>query len=328
MYHPTGRALTVLELLQARPSITGPELAERLEMDVRTVRRYITILQDVGIPIEATIGRHGGYRLRPGFKLPPLMFTEEEATAIALGLLGTSWLEIGLSAASVEGALAKVARVLPARGRARLEAISAHLILSPHIRETRPDAALLISLSEAIQQRQRVVLDYQSLQGTSSHRTVEPYGVAGWWGRWYLVAFCCLRQGYRLFRLDRMRQAQALTDTFLPDAAFDCQAYAVAQLGTSTQGWQIEVEFQATLAAVEQKIPAAYGSLSAAPNGVIFQCQTDDLLYMARFLTGLNLPFTIQQPPELRDAFLQLAEQMTRIARAQPAPDRRAASKS
>jgi predicted DNA-binding transcriptional regulator YafY len=319
MYHPTGRALTVLELLQSRPSITGPELAERLEMDVRTVRRYITILQDIGIPIEGTVGRHGGYRLRPGYKLPPLMFTEEEATAITLGLLGTSWLEIGLSAASVEGALAKVARVLPQRGRARLDAISAYLILSPHIRESRPDAALLISLSEATQQRQRVALDYQSYSGQSTHRTVEPYGVAGWWGRWYLVAFCCLRQGYRLFRLDRMRHIEYLDETFARDEAFDSQAYAVAQLGTSTEGWQIEVEFQAPLAAVQQKIPAAYGSLTATPGGIVFQCQTDDLLYMARYLIGLDLPFVIQQPPELRDAFVQLAEQMTRIARAQPA---------
>jgi predicted DNA-binding transcriptional regulator YafY len=283
-------------------------------MDVRTVRRYITILQDVGIPIEATIGRHGGYRLRSGFKLPPLMFTEEEATAIALGLLGTSWLEIGLSAASVEGALAKVSRVLPARGRARLDAISAHLILSPHIREARPDATLLIGLSEAIQQRRRVTLDYQSYHGQGTHRTVEPYGVAGWWGRWYLVAFCCLRQDYRLFRLDRMQQVQTLAETFVPDLAFDCQAYAVAQLGTSTEGWQVEVEFQATLAAVQQKIPASYGSRTATPNGVIFRCKTDDLLYLARYLIGLHLPFAIQHPPELRDAFLQLAEQITRIA--------------
>jgi len=319
MYHPTGRVLTVLELLQSRPSITGPELAERLEMDVRTVRRYITILQDVGIPVEATIGRHGGYRLRPGFKLPPLMFTEEEATAIALGLLGTSWLEIGLSAAAVEGALAKVARVLPARGRERLDAISAHLILSPHTRETRPDAALLISLGEAIQQHRRIALEYQSYRGQGTQRTVEPYGVAGWWGRWYLVAFCCLRQDYRLFRLDRMQQVQFLTETFAPDAAFDCQAYAVAQLGTSTEGWQIKVEFQATLQTVRQKIPASYGSLTVTPDGVMFQCQTDDLLYMARYLMALNLPFVVQQPPELRDAFRQLAEQMTRIAGAQSA---------
>src|SRR5438067_11090842 len=113
MYHPTSRVLTVLELLQSRPSITGPELAARLEMDVRTVRRYITHLQDVGIPIEANIGRYGGYRLRPGFKLPPLIFTEEEATAIMLGLLTSTWLEIEQAAAAIEGALAKGARGLP-----------------------------------------------------------------------------------------------------------------------------------------------------------------------------------------------------------------------
>src|SRR5579885_2936992 len=110
MYHPTSRVLTVLELLQSRPSITGPELAARLEMDVRTVRRYITHLQDVGIPIEANIGRIGGYRLRPGYKLPPLMFTEEEATAIVLGLLASAWLEVGQSPVAIEGALAKVSR--------------------------------------------------------------------------------------------------------------------------------------------------------------------------------------------------------------------------
>ena len=314
MYHPTGRALTVLELLQSRPSITGPELADRLEMDVRTVRRYITILQDIGIPIEGMIGRHGGYRLHPGFKLPPLMFTEEEATAIALGLLGTAWLEIGLSAAAIEGALAKVSRVLPQRARERMNAVAAHMILSPHRLAAQPDAELLINLSEAIQQRRRIALDYHSYHDQITHRTVEPYGIAGWWGRWYLVGYCCLRQGYRLFRLDRMQQVQYLTETFARDEAFDCQAYAVAQLGTSTQGWQIEVAFQATLQAVQQKIPAAYGSLTSTPDGVVFSCQTDDLLYMARYLLALNLPFAIQQPPELRNAFLQLAEQMTQIA--------------
>src|SRR5256885_10503083 len=129
MYHPTSRVLTVLELIQSRPSITGPELAERLEMDVRTVRRYITHLQDVGIPVEANIGRYGGYRLRPGFKLPPLIFTEEEATAIILGLLASPWLAIAQSPAAIEGALAKVARVLPVKARERLQAISSHVVL-------------------------------------------------------------------------------------------------------------------------------------------------------------------------------------------------------
>ena len=316
MYHPTGRALTVLELLQSRPSITGPELAERLEMDVRTVRRYITILQDIGIPIEGTIGRHGGYRLRPGFKLPPLMFTEEEATAIALGLLGAAWLQISMPSAATEGALAKVSRVLPQRSRERMNALAAHMILSPHQQAAPPAAELLLNLSEAIQQRRRIALDYRSYHDQVTHRTVEPYSIVGWWGRWYLVGYCCLRQDFRLFRLDRLEQVQYLAESFVRDQAFDSQAYAVAQLGTSTEGWQIKVLFQATFQAVQQKIPAAYGSLTIAPGGVVFQCQTDDLLYMARYLMALNLPFVIQQPPELRDTFLQLAEQLTRIARA------------
>ena len=179
MYHPTSRVLAVLELLQARPSITGPELAARLEMDVRTVRRYITHLQDVGIPVEANIGRYGGYRLRPGFKLPPLLFTEEEAAAIMLGLLGTSWLEIGQSPVAVEGALAKVSRVLPLRAKERLQAMSSHLFFFSPQQETRPDISLLIGLSEAIGQQQRVAIDYRSHLDQATHRKVEPYGIMG-----------------------------------------------------------------------------------------------------------------------------------------------------
>src|ERR1700680_3481996 len=170
MYHPTSRVLTVLELLQSRPSISGPELATRLEMDVRTVRRYITHLQDVGIPVEANIGRYGGYRLRPGFKLPPLLFTEEEATAIMLGLLGTSWLEIGQSSVAIGGALAKVYRVLPPPARDRLKAISSHLFFFSPQQEARPDVSLLINLSEAVGQQQRIDMTYLSLRNEVARR--------------------------------------------------------------------------------------------------------------------------------------------------------------
>lgn len=320
MYNPTSRVLTVLELLQSKPSISGPELAARLEIDVRSVRRYITILQDAGIPIEASIGRHGGYRLRPGFKLPPLLFTDEEATAIVLGLLGTSWLEIGQSPIAVEGALAKVLRVLPQRARERLSAVSAHLILSPHEQEARPDAALLIELSDAIEQRRRIAIDYRSQDEAVTHRKVEPYGLTGWWGRWYLVGYCCLRQGYRLFRLDRMQNVQMLAEPFVRVEDFDCQAYVHEHLGKLTPRWQIEVEFHAPLSAVRQKIPASYGSLTITPAGVLFQSQHGDIADTARYLIGLNLPFVVRQPQELRDELLRLAEQMIRSATAHLPP--------
>ena len=318
MYHPTSRVLTVLELLQSKPSISGPELAERLEMDVRTVRRYIAHLQDVGIPVEGNIGRYGGYRLRPGFKLPPLLFTEEEATAIMLGLLGTSWLEIGQSPAAVEGALAKVSRVLPLRARDRLKAMSSHLFFffSPQ-QEARPDVSLLITLSEAIGQRQRITMDYRSSHDQLTHRKVEPYGIIGWDGHWYLVGYCCLRQGYRIFRLDRIQQVEVLAEPFERAEEFDCRAYVMKQYGEPSGGFHIEVEFQAALFTVQQKIPASYGRLSATPTGVLFQSHVDELEGQARYLMSLNLPFVIHHPPELREALLHLAEQMVQIATVQ-----------
>ena len=314
MYHPTSRVLTVLELLQSRPSITGPELAARLEMDVRTVRRYIMHLQDVGIPVEATIGRYGGYRLRPGFKLPPLMLTEEEATAIMLGLLGTSWLEIGQSSVAVEGALAKVSRVLPLRARERLNAMASHLFFFSHQREARPNVSLVINLSEAIGQQQRIAMNYRSHLDQLTHRKVEPYGMVGWNGHWYLVGYCCLRQDYRTFRLDRIQQVELLEEPFERPEGFDCRTYVMEQNSGKEAGFDIEVEFQAPLYTVQQKIPASYGSLTATPTGALFQYQYDDIESQARYLMSLNLPFVIHHPPELREALRRLAEEMVQIA--------------
>src|SRR5436853_2033906 len=113
MYFPTTRVLTVLELLQSHQRLSGPDIAERLEVNPRSVRRYITMLQDMGIPVEAERGRYGGYKLRPNFKLPPLMWTEDEALAITLGLQAARQLGLTQTAPIVESALAKVERVLP-----------------------------------------------------------------------------------------------------------------------------------------------------------------------------------------------------------------------
>src|SRR5712691_8749704 len=162
MYHPTTRLLTILELLQTRAHWSGEELAQRLEVETRTVRRYIQMLQEIGMPVEGSRGPGGGYRLRPGFKLPPLLFTEEEATAIVLGLLGTHRRELDLAPAAIEGALAKVYRVLPISGRERLQAIGDTMMLLPYQQDDALDAAMLIGFSEAIQQQRRVFLEYRS----------------------------------------------------------------------------------------------------------------------------------------------------------------------
>ena len=326
MYHPTSRVLTVLELLQSRPSITGPELAARLEMDVRTVRRYIAHLQDVGIPIEANVGRLGGYRLRPGFKLPPLLFSEEEATAIMLGLLGTSWLEIGQSSVAVEGALAKVSRVLPAQARERLQAMATHLHFFSAGQQAQPDVSLLLRLSEAIGQSQRMFMEYRSLDDELTQRKIDPYGVVARDGRWYLVAYCHLRRDYRTFRLDRIQQAQPLDEAFTRDERFDYRGFVTARQPRS--GAHIEVEFQASLFAVQQRIPATYGQLTETPVGVLIRSQYDDMDDMARYLVAINLPFIIHHPPELRAAVRRLGERMIQMAKAKsPASTHRRGSR-
>ncbi|HEU4322779.1 MAG TPA: YafY family protein [Roseiflexaceae bacterium] len=314
MYNPTTRLLTILELLQTAPVRSGPELAQRLEVEPRSVRRYITMLQDMGMPVEAVRGPGGGYRLRPGFKLPPLMFTEEEATAVVLGLLGSAWLAVGQSPAALEGALAKVLRVLPLRARERVGAMVSSLVVSSDDGDGRPPAALLLDLSEAVQQRWQVTIDYRSSQGAPTRRTVEPYGLAAWWGGWYLVAFCRMRGDFRLFRLDRIQRAEVEVESFERDEAFDVAAYLHDKLTQATTSRPLRVEFHAPPEVVRQRIPPAYGSLSATPAGTLFEAEYGDLRQVARFLVGRNLPFVALDPPELRAELRGMAEEIVRSA--------------
>src|SRR4051812_35563685 len=151
MYQPTTRVLSVLELLQARGRLSGPELAERLEVDLRTVRRYITMLQDLGIPIEGERGRAGGYRLRAGFKLPPLMLSDEEALAVTLGLLVARRMGLTATAPAVEGAIAKIERVLPPDLRAQVGAVQQALVLDEWVPSDLPAPAVVLMLSQACQ---------------------------------------------------------------------------------------------------------------------------------------------------------------------------------
>ena len=313
LYHPTGRVLTVLELLQSRPGLTGPELASRLETDVRTVRRYISKLKDVGIPVEASPGRYGGYRLRPGFKLPPLIFSETEATAIVLGLLGSSWLEIEQTPEAVEGALSKITRVLPEAARQRVLAMSSVMFLSPYREDSRPDASMLILLGDAIQARRCVSIRYQAEHGQITERIVEPYGLVGRQGKWYLVGWCRLRVDWRTFRLDRVRQVDPTTLSFVRIEEFDFRAYARNQLEIWPVNWHAQVLLPYPFAVVRDRIPASLGTLKETPDGVELDWPVDDLDYVARYLVSRFSRFKVLGPPELLAALRKLAEQVRLI---------------
>ena len=172
VYRPTARVLTVLELLQTHGRLTGAALAGRLEVDIRTVRQYVETLRDLGIPVEAERGRYGAYLLRPGYKLPPLIFTEDEALALTLGLLLARRSGLATVAPAVEGALAKIERVLPEAARVRLRAVQETVIFSEGAHQTTPPTATLTVLSEAVQASRSVDLHYCAPDGLAVHRSL------------------------------------------------------------------------------------------------------------------------------------------------------------
>lgn len=307
MYHPTTRVLTVLELLQARGRMTGAELARRLEVNIRTARHYIEMLQDLGIPVEAERGRYGAYRLRPGYKLPPLFFTEEEAFALTLGLLVSRHLDLTATAPAVEGTLAKIERVLPEQVRTRLQSMEQTLVLDAGIPHGAPTSSVVMTLSAAVKSGRRVRIRYQSVQSTETERAFDPYGVVYRRGYWYTIGYCHLRQGQRLFRLDRIKELTLLNETFTRPPDFDTLEEVERSLASVPSDWQVEVRLETTLAEAQQWIAPGRVQLEEVDNGVIWRCQTEDLALMARILSGLGVPFTVRHPPELRTVLRQHA---------------------
>jgi len=313
MYQPTTRVLTILEMLQACASLSGAELAARLEVDRRTVRRYITMLQDLGIPIVATRGPYGGYRIRPGFKLPPLMLSNEEALAVTLSLIAARRQGIAADAVAIEGALAKIERVLPESLRGQLQAVQAVASFSSSPPKPQPHGEILMSLSTAAQQSRRVRLRYQS-RGEETTRDFDPYGVVFHWDRWYTVGWCHLRNGVRVFRLDRVLSAELEEGTFDRPLEFDSLQYVLETLATAPWGWSIEVLLEITLAEAQRRIPPGNALLEQTPSGVVLRAQVDRLDWLACQLMTLGCSFVVRQPPELRAALRQLATQAAALA--------------
>jgi predicted DNA-binding transcriptional regulator YafY len=311
---PTTRLLALLELLQARDRVSGAELARHLEVDARSVRRYIAMLGEIGIPVEATRGPVGGYRLRPGYKLPPLMLTNEEAVALALALRALPRLGLTLAPATIAGAQAKLERVLPVGLRERVRAVAEGVALDPAPATETAEGALVATLSEAARQGRRVWLHYRSRGAEGSERLVEPYGIVQWSRAWYLVGYCHLRAGPRLFRLDRISRAEPREETFTPPPDFDSYGYVVRAMAAYPGRWPIEVALTLTLAEARRQVGEAMGTLEPIAGGVLFRGRVDDLEGAARWLVTLRCPLVVRQPPELRAALRDLAREVAALA--------------
>jgi predicted DNA-binding transcriptional regulator YafY len=309
MYHPTSRVLAVLEWLQDKPLVNGRELAERLETDVRTVRRYITKLQDVGIPIESIPGRFGGYQLRPGFRLPPLIFSDDEAAAVLLSLVASSELTLSLSKPAVESALAKITRVLPKATWDQVHGLSSVAFLASSRTGSQPPIAMLLELSRAAADERCVRIEYQAEETTV--RVVEPYGLAGFQGHWYVVGYCRLRQDRRMFRLDRILSFETLASTFQRPAGFDTETYIREGLKTRHR-WTVRIASDASLGDLSR----VSGDLwEREPGGTASTARVADLDFTARALLFSELVFRVLGPPEFRAACLRVAERAEQAAR-------------
>lgn len=316
MLTPTARLLELLELLQAQPLITGRDISDRLEIDPRTVRRYVEALQNLGIPVEGQRGVGGGYRIRPGYRLPPLMLTDDEAVAVALGVQAAGRLGLSGSEEAVEGALVKIHRVLPDGLRRRVEALEAALDFTSRRTKGAPvrgDTVLL--LADVIRRRRRVRGTYRAFSGEETRRELSPHGLVVHSGRWYLAAHDHLRNDLRTFRVDRIRRVRAISEAAVdPPEGFDAVAYVSTSLARVPWRWEVEVLLELPVDEAARRVPATLAELVDEDGATVLRMRVGSLDWMASILAGLGCGFTIRRPEELRDSVRSLGERLARSA--------------
>ena len=311
MPHTTSRVLAVLELLQSRGLISGAELARRVEVDGRTLRRYIATLEEMGIPISTEQGRYGGYRLVPGFKLPPLMFTDEEAQALSLGLIAARGLGLADAAPAIESVQAKLDRVLPSAPKKTVAALRESVAMHTGT-AARADAKLLRVLSESAQARRTASLRYRAADGAQTSRGFDVYGLVFRAGRWYVVGHCHLRAGLRTLRLDRVAHAEVTQKPFERPDGFHAVEYLTRALATLPRAIATEVLLRTDLATARAELHLALGLPEACKEGVLLRGSADELDWYARELMRLPFEFEVRAPRELRTTIASLARELAR----------------
>ena len=313
MYHPTTRVLAVLALLQSHKRMTGAQMAQRLEVNPRTLRRYITMLQDLGIPIEAERGRAGSYELTAGYKLPPMMFTNDEALALSIGLLTARHLGLAETVRAIESAQAKLEQVMPLDLKDQIRALTETVTLDLNILPMESPGKVLLTMCSAAHLQRRVHMRYRSRADDETERDLDPYGLAFRHGCWYVVGYCGLRKDLRSFRLDRVVQVDLTDAPFDRPADFDPLAYVVQSVATLPRLYTFEVLLKTDLATAQAEISEVHGVLDPHPEGVLIRGTTDDLAWLARVLSRFSFDFTILAPDELRNALRNRAESLLKL---------------
>jgi predicted DNA-binding transcriptional regulator YafY len=328
MTRPTARVLAVLEMLQAGGTRTTADLASRLDVDERTVRRYVDHLIDLDIPVRSVRGRYGGYRLAPGYRMPPLMFTDDEALAVMLGLV--AGLRAGLvptSATAMENAAAKIRRVLPEALGRRLDALLATADFTTAARPAATrETGVLLMLAEAARHRRPAAVSYTTRDGRQSERTVHPYGIVVHSGRWYVTGADSASGEVRTFRLDRVETATVLPGSFDIPAGFDPAARVLSGLAEVPYRHEVSLRVLGTAEQIRARLPAGIATVAEIPadsavsgaressGWVRVRLRAERLEWIPSLLASLDRPFVIESPDALRDHVHALARRLTASA--------------
>ncbi|MBG6089680.1 helix-turn-helix transcriptional regulator [Actinomadura viridis] len=317
MSDTSGRLLRLLSLLQTRRDWPGPELAGRLGVTVRTVRRDVERLRLLGYPVHAELGAAGGYRLEAGTAMPPLLLDDEEAVAIALGLRGAAaggGIE-GIEETSVR-ALAKLEQVLPDRLRRRVNALhTAMAPISAPPAGTGVAPGTLTVIATACRDRERLRFAYRDKDEAVTRRLVEPYGLVSAGRRWYLVAWDVGRGDWRTFRVDRLEDPLPTGVRSGPrePPGGDAAAFARRSLAASRPRHQAVVLVYAPASEVAERFRVAEAELEPVDERTCrLRTAADSLEYTALRLAFLEIEFVVLEPPELAGCLRDLGRRLLR----------------
>ncbi len=316
MTETAGRLLMLLSLLQTRRDFPGRELAERLEVSGRTIRRDIERLRDLGYPVDALTGPTGGYRLHAGTAMPPLLLDDDEAVAIGVGLRTAASASVtGIEETAVR-ALVKLEQVLPARLRRRVNALQT-ATSTMGARGPTVDPELLTTIASACRDREQIGFAYRSRDGTDSRRRVQPLSLVNMGYRWYLAAWCCDRRDWRTFRLDRMARVTPQGVRFEPRAlpGGDPAAYVAANLSGAPYRYQARLTVQASAEELTRRLGGRMWGATVDPideTTCTYRVSDDRLDWMAVRIGMLDVDFEVHEPPELREQVRQLAARYAR----------------
>lgn len=325
MARPTGRVLTLLELLQSGGTRTVAELADRLGVEGRTVRRYVDHLIDLDVPVESVRGRYGGYRLAAGFRMPPLMLGDDEALAVLLGLIAGRRSGLMTSAGTAsETAAAKIRRVLPKRVAVKLESVLESLAFTDQSGEVdAPNTDVLLTIADAVRHRRPISIRYTARDGRRTQRTLHPYGIVAHSGRWYVTGEDPeLGDGGedRTFRLDRIADARTLPGSFEPPSDLDSAQRVLSGFATADYRYEVVLRVRGTPERIRARIPASVATVTEAADGnddgwLRVEIHAESLEWLPPLLASLDLPFVIERPDELRELVLAFAERLAASAR-------------